>query len=154
MKSYCHTVCKDINIKVKMIKIMLKWRKESDTYLTADRRHRRSMQIAMKVEKVCSFQPALWPSLAEVFLLFNIIFITVYKEFHYCITHVSQQLFAGKLQDGQSAWCWASSAVSGTQCWFMEFKAHTLWTTHENSSPLLKTRHESSHFIWRGFVLR
>ena len=45
-----------------MIKIMLKRRKESDTYVAADRRHRRSTQIAMKVDKVCSFQPALQPS--------------------------------------------------------------------------------------------
>ena len=44
---------------------MLKRRKESDTYLAADRRHRWSMQIAMKVDKVCSFQPALRPSSAE-----------------------------------------------------------------------------------------
>jgi len=35
---------------------MLKRRKESDTYLAADRRHRRSTQITMKVDKVCSFQ--------------------------------------------------------------------------------------------------
>ena len=48
-----------------MIKIMLKRRKESDTYLAADRRHCWSMQIAMKVDKVCSFQPALWLSSAE-----------------------------------------------------------------------------------------
>ena len=34
---------------------MIKRRKESDTYLAADRRQRRSMQIAMKVDKVCSF---------------------------------------------------------------------------------------------------
>ena len=45
-----------------MIKIMLKRRKESDTYLAADRRHRRSTQIEMKVDKVCSLQPALRPS--------------------------------------------------------------------------------------------
>ena len=38
-----------------MIKIMLKRRKERDTYLAADRRHRQTMQIAMKVDKVCSF---------------------------------------------------------------------------------------------------
>ena len=44
---------------------MLKRRKDSDTYLAADRRHRRSTQIAMKVDKVCSFQPALRPSSAE-----------------------------------------------------------------------------------------
>ena len=44
---------------------MLKRRKESDTYLAADSRHRRSPQIAMKVDKVCSFQPALRPSSAE-----------------------------------------------------------------------------------------
>ena len=48
-----------------LLKIMLKRRKESDTYLAADRRHRRSTQIAMKVDKVCSFQPALSPSSAE-----------------------------------------------------------------------------------------
>ena len=43
---------------------MLKRRKESDTYLAADRRHRRSTQIAMKVDKVCIFHPALRPSSA------------------------------------------------------------------------------------------
>ena len=48
-----------------MIKIMLKRRKESDTYLAADSRHRQSPQIAMKVDKVYSFQPALWPSSTE-----------------------------------------------------------------------------------------
>ena len=41
---------------------MLKRRKESDTSLAADRRHRQSTQIAMKV---CSFQLALRPSSAE-----------------------------------------------------------------------------------------
>jgi hypothetical protein len=44
---------------------MLKRRKESDTYLAADNRHRRSTQIAMKVDKVCTFQSALRPSSAE-----------------------------------------------------------------------------------------
>ena len=29
-----------------------------DTYLATDSRHRRSPQIAMKVDQVCSFQPA------------------------------------------------------------------------------------------------
>jgi hypothetical protein len=48
-----------------MRKILLKRRKESDTYLAADSRHRRSPQIVMKVDKVCSFQPALRPSSAE-----------------------------------------------------------------------------------------
>ena len=48
-----------------MIKIMLKRRKESDTYLAADSRHHRSPQIAMKVDKVCSFHPTLQPSSAE-----------------------------------------------------------------------------------------
>ena len=38
-----------------MIKITLKRRKESNTHLAVDRRHRRSKQIAMKVDKVCSF---------------------------------------------------------------------------------------------------
>ena len=44
---------------------MLKRRKESDIYLAADSRHHRSVQITMKVDKVCSFQPALRPSSAE-----------------------------------------------------------------------------------------
>ena len=48
-----------------MIKNMLKRRKESDTYLATNSRHHRSPQIAMKVDKVCNFQPALQPSLAE-----------------------------------------------------------------------------------------
>ena len=44
---------------------MLKRRKESDTYLASDRRHRRSTQITMKVDEVRSFQPALRPSADE-----------------------------------------------------------------------------------------
>ena len=44
---------------------MLTRRKESDTYLATVSRHSRSPQIAMKVDKVCSFQPALRPSSAE-----------------------------------------------------------------------------------------
>ena len=48
-----------------MTKNMLKRKEESDTYLAIDSRHRRSLQIAMKVDKVCSFQPALRPSSAE-----------------------------------------------------------------------------------------
>ena len=44
---------------------MLKRRKESETYLAADSIHRQSPQITMKVDKGCSFQPALWPSSAE-----------------------------------------------------------------------------------------
>ena len=44
---------------------MLKIRKESNTYLATDSRHRQSLQIAMKVDKVCSFQPTLQPSSAE-----------------------------------------------------------------------------------------
>ena len=48
-----------------MIKIMLKRRKERDTYLAADRRYRQSTQIVMKVDKVCSFQPSVRPSSAE-----------------------------------------------------------------------------------------
>ena len=43
-------------------KNMLERRKESDTYLATDSRHRRSPQIAMTVDKVCSFQSALRPS--------------------------------------------------------------------------------------------
>ena len=48
-----------------MIKNMLTRRKESDTYLATVSRHRWRSQIAMKVNKVCSFQPALQPSSAE-----------------------------------------------------------------------------------------
>ena len=44
---------------------MLERRKESDTYLATDSRHPCSLQIALKVDKVCSFQPALRPSSAE-----------------------------------------------------------------------------------------
>jgi hypothetical protein len=44
---------------------MLKRWKESDTYLATESRQRWSQQIAMKVDKVCSFQPALQPSSAE-----------------------------------------------------------------------------------------
>ena len=44
---------------------MLKRRKESGTYLATDSRYRQSLQITMKVDKVCSFQPALRPSSAE-----------------------------------------------------------------------------------------
>ena len=38
---------------------MLERRKESNTYLATNSRHCRSPQIMMKVDKVCSFQPAL-----------------------------------------------------------------------------------------------
>ena len=48
-----------------MIKNVLTRRKESDTYLATVSRHRWSPQIAMKVDKVCSFQLALQPSSAE-----------------------------------------------------------------------------------------
>ena len=41
---------------------MLTRRKESETYLATVSRHRWSPQIAMKVDKVCSLQPALRPS--------------------------------------------------------------------------------------------
>jgi hypothetical protein len=44
---------------------MLTRRKESDTYLATVSRHRWSPQIAMKVDKMCSFQPELRPSSAE-----------------------------------------------------------------------------------------
>ena len=44
---------------------MLERRKESDTHLATDSRHHWSLQIAMKVDKVCSFQLALRPSSAE-----------------------------------------------------------------------------------------
>ena len=60
-----HIIVQDQDGQNNNIKIMLKSRKESDTYLAADRRHHQSMQIAMKVDKVCSFQPALRPSSAE-----------------------------------------------------------------------------------------
>ena len=43
---------------------MLTRRKESNTYLATVSRHRWSLQIAMKVDKMCSFQPALRPSSA------------------------------------------------------------------------------------------
>ena len=44
---------------------MLERRKESDIFLATASRHRQSMQFAMKVDKVGSFQPALQPSSAE-----------------------------------------------------------------------------------------
>ena len=44
---------------------MLERRKESDTYLATDSRHCWNPQIAMKVDKVYSFQPALRPSSTE-----------------------------------------------------------------------------------------
>ena len=44
---------------------MLTRRKESYTYMATDSRHRQSPQIVMKVDKVCSIQPALRPSSAE-----------------------------------------------------------------------------------------
>ena len=48
-----------------MIKNILIRRKESETYLATVRKHRWSLQVAMKEDKMCSFQPALWPSSAE-----------------------------------------------------------------------------------------
>ena len=44
---------------------MLTRRKENDTYLATVSRHRWSPQIAMKVDKMCSFHPAQWPLSAE-----------------------------------------------------------------------------------------
>ena len=44
---------------------MLTRKKESDAYLASDSRHHRSPQIAMKLDKVCSFQSALQPSSIE-----------------------------------------------------------------------------------------
>ena len=44
---------------------MLTRRKESDTYLATISRHRWSLQITMKVDKVSSFQLALRSSSAE-----------------------------------------------------------------------------------------
>ena len=41
------------------------------SYLATDSRHRRSLQITMKVDKVCSFQPALRPSSATHFIHFH-----------------------------------------------------------------------------------
>ena len=78
--------------KGKMIKIMLKGRKQSDTYLAIIRRHRWSAQMTMKKNIKWSFQPAQWLSSALIcalqrclriiarqvllyFLNFNIIFI-------------------------------------------------------------------------------
>jgi hypothetical protein len=48
-----------------MIENMLPRRKESNTYQATVSRHCRSLQIAMKVDKVCSFQLALRPLSAE-----------------------------------------------------------------------------------------
>ena len=48
-----------------MITNILIRRKEGDTYLATVRRHHWSLQVTMKEDKMCSFQPALWPSSAE-----------------------------------------------------------------------------------------
>jgi hypothetical protein len=48
-----------------MIKNILKRRKEGDTYLATVSKHCWSLQVAMKVDKMCSFQLALWPTSAE-----------------------------------------------------------------------------------------
>ena len=53
------------NVIHSLVKNMLTRWKESDTYLATVSRHHWSPQIAMKVDKVCSFQPALQPSSAE-----------------------------------------------------------------------------------------
>jgi hypothetical protein len=73
--SFCHFIivfkCGNIFIRVScitsiiLLKNVLTRRKESDIYLAPVSRHRWSMQIVMKVDKMCSFQPALWPSSAE-----------------------------------------------------------------------------------------
>ena len=81
-----------------MIKNVLTRRKESDTYLATVSRHRWSLQIAMKVDKMCSFQPALWPSSAEYFLSFYLSRFSFYIKFSYehfveiCIAY-SRELF-------------------------------------------------------------
>jgi hypothetical protein len=48
-----------------MIKIMLKGRKYSETYLATIRRHRWSAQMTMKKIIKWSFQPTQWLSSAE-----------------------------------------------------------------------------------------
>ena len=48
-----------------MMKNMLTRRKQSDTYLATVSRHHWSPQIAMKLDKICSSQPALGPLSAE-----------------------------------------------------------------------------------------
>ena len=53
------------NLESKIIKNILIRRKESDIYLATVRRHRWSLQVTMKEDKMCCFQPALWPSSAE-----------------------------------------------------------------------------------------
>ena len=45
----------NMNSHLYVIKIMLKRRKESDTYLAAGRGHRRSTKIAMKIDKIGVF---------------------------------------------------------------------------------------------------
>ena len=65
---------------------MLTRRKESDTYLATVSRHRRSPQIAMKVDKVCNFKPALRPSSAEEENIKNTVTINSLYEVK-CILH-------------------------------------------------------------------
>ena len=52
------------NIETK-VSCVLTTRKESDTYLATFSKLRWSLQITIKVDKMCSFQPALWPSSPE-----------------------------------------------------------------------------------------
>ena len=61
-----------------MIKNVLTRRKESDTYLATVSRHPWSPQIAMKVDKVCSFQPELWSSSAFNCLCYSMSKLTVH----------------------------------------------------------------------------
>ena len=60
-----------------MIKIMLKRRKESDTYLAADRRHRRSTQIVMKATHFIHFHRDLrTPAMSSVSYYLLLVLIT------------------------------------------------------------------------------
>ena len=66
---------------------MLTRRKESDPYLATVSRHRWSVQIAMKVDKICSFQSALRPSSAEeVSLPLELMKATVLTESYYILS--------------------------------------------------------------------
>ena len=79
---------------------MLKSRKESDTYLATDSRHCRSPQIAMKVNKVCSFQPALRPSSAEEedWPLFNMYFFSIWSIYVMIYVYCQSRGMEGNLQ--------------------------------------------------------
>ena len=121
---------------IKMIKIMLKKRKESDTYLAADSRHRRSLQIAMKVDKVFTLAMSAARQMSLSFLLFNIIFIILpFQVFFYI------NIYKGQFRTSEEE-C-SHQAV----CFFMTMLRHTLQLQQHGPCSVFDERFLITHHL-------